>query len=88
MMSAEINSTPPFTVISAYAPHALRPAQEKEEFYTALTQLVGEARKRGPAIVAGDFNARIAHRHDGEEEQVGQYPGVYHHNLELTRLLG
>ena len=39
LMSMELRLTPPLTVISAHAPHAFRPEEEKEEFYAELNAL-------------------------------------------------
>ena len=63
------------TIVTAYAPPATKPYDERQEFYRALGDLVTKLSTHGPKVVAGDFNARLHARQSGEEDVLG--PGVF-----------
>ena len=61
-------------VIAAYAPHAVRPAEEKGAFYEELSVAFSTGGKGGMTIVCGDFNARLGRPVNGEESRIiGKY---------------
>ena len=59
------------TVISAYAPHAGIAQLTKGKFYANLTNTIEESTKDGMLIIAGDFNAKLYDRTEGEHEVIG-----------------
>ena len=60
-------------LICAYAPHNLKPAEEKWKFYDALDARYSCVATNGPKLIFGDMNARIGHCRRGEEDVIGQY---------------
>ena len=54
-------------VISAYAPQAGRPNEEKEEFWVLLARTVSELSECEKLVVCGDFNAHVGEDADGFE---------------------
>ena len=54
-------------VISAYAPQAGRPNEEKEEFWVLLARAVSELSECEKLVVSGDFNAHVGEDADGFE---------------------
>ena len=63
------------TVISAYAPHSLRPEEERVAFMEELTAAVERSQKKGITLVLGDLNARLHGRLRGEDTVLG--PNLY-----------
>ena len=59
----------PITIIGAYAPQAGRPQHEKENFYEQLRSIIKKINKKGPYILAGDWNAKIQEPGNEEETQ-------------------
>ena len=57
-------------IISAYAPHAERPVEEKAEFYQQLQKLTDERPRGNDLIIMGDMNARMIQAEDEEEADV------------------
>ena len=57
-------------IISAYAPHAERPVEEKIDFYQKLQKLADERPRNNELIIMGDMNARMIQAEDEEEEKV------------------
>ena len=58
-------------LISAYAPHAGRPFEERFNFFQQLTSFWHSISVNGPKICMGDFNSRLYCRMAGEEEYIG-----------------
>ena len=58
------------TLIGAYAPHAMRPYEEKDKFYNKLTDVYNHTTKAGPIITLGDFNARLQDPDGPEDDRV------------------
>jgi exonuclease III len=52
-------------VISAYAPQADRPNEEKEEFWVLLDRTVSELSECEKLVVCGDLNAHVGEEADG-----------------------
>ena len=46
-------------IIVAYAPHALRPQKEKDDFYDKLNNTLSKLPKHEMNLVIGDFNIRL-----------------------------
>ena len=60
------------TLIAAYAPTAIAPAEEKDNFYELLTKETNKYKKKGIMYIGSDLNAKLIH--PGElEEGYGQY---------------
>ena len=77
IMKTKLDTTPKSIVFSVYAPQAGADTQSKHEFYDGLEKEMGRggARKNVLILVAGDFNARIGHARNREEERViGPHP--------------
>ena len=55
-------------IISAYAPHNLRPYDERYHFYQELGHLCDKCSVNGSLFLLGDFNARIGQRRPGEDD--------------------
>ena len=73
MMRIMFNTRPfKLTIISAYAPHAQLSQQVKDKFYDHLTNLVEGHSRSSLTIVAGDFNAKLHDRIEGEENTIGE----------------
>ena len=64
---------PQLLMTSAYSPHAGMPGNERRQFYTALDRLHTQHGKAKCYFIAGDFNARIHARMDGEEYILGPH---------------
>ena len=62
-----------FGILCAYAPHNLRPYDERHHFYLELGRLLDETSVNGPKYCVGDFNARLGQRRPGEEDLLGPY---------------
>ena len=60
-------------IINCYAPHNLKPHDEKTCFYTDLGKLWERTSTSGAKYLFGDFNARIAHARLGETDIFGPY---------------
>ena len=58
-------------VITAYAPHNLKPLDERRQFYTELCKLWERTSVNGPRYFLGDFNARVAFQKPGESDCFG-----------------
>ena len=54
-------------LITAYAPHAGRPEEEKESFYSELQETYSSYETKGPTWILGDMNARIVKASTEEE---------------------
>ena len=57
-------------LIGVYAPHNLRPLEERMEFYDNLETHLN-AVKACAKLIVGDFNARIGDRKAGESDVFG-----------------
>src|SRR5206468_3840554 len=53
--------------VSAYAPHAVRPDLEKEEFYYDMTRLLSGVRGDEKVFIGGDLNGHVGQESDGFE---------------------
>ena len=73
IMSLKLRYKVPITIFSIYAPPSERTTQEKETFYELLTPLFKKASARGPAILGGDFNARVQTKLDDSEQGIGPF---------------
>ena len=62
-----------FAIITAYAPHNLRPQCEKLDFYDKLGNVLCRTSTNGPKFLFGDFNARIGQPRPGEQHILGAY---------------
>ena len=62
-----------FGFITAYAPHNLKPYDERRSFYSELITVLGKCRVNGPRYVLGDLNARIGQQRTGEKDIFGPY---------------
>ena len=62
--------TVPTTLISAYAPQAGRPEQERDDFYEELQRQYNSSKGKGPTYILGDMNARVQATHGDEEVQI------------------
>ena len=60
-------------LINAYAPHNLKPHDERWQFYIDLGVLHGKISTNGPKYVLGDFNARLGGSRPGEEDIIGPF---------------
>ena len=72
---------PPLVIIGAYAPHSKRPIEEREGFYTALTETVDRIPLKHEVIIAGDLNVRFHARRKEETDVLG--PHVYGRGAEF-----
>ena len=61
------------TIITAYAPHAGRPFDERFEFFQNLSELWLNSSAHGPKICYGDFNARLYQRFADEHHIIGDH---------------
>jgi hypothetical protein len=57
--------------VTGYAPHNLRPFDEKHVFYIQLGQVLDQTSVNGSKYLMGDFNARVGHCRAGEELEFG-----------------
>ena len=60
-------------VISAYAPQAGRPDEEKEEFWGSLDDTVSAIPALEGLIIGGDLNGHVGTERGGYEEVMGIY---------------
>lgn len=60
-------------IICCYAPHNLRPYDERQQFYESLGKLYDSIAVNGPKCIFGDFNARLGNRRRGEEDIGGPF---------------
>ena len=60
-------------VCSAYAPHSGKSFADRRRFYSNLGTFLASESRHGPALVLGDFNARLHHRFPGEENIMGPH---------------
>ena len=60
-------------LISAYAPHAGRPFEERFGFFQQLCGFWRSISVNGPRICFGDFNSRLYCKLAGEEDHIGQF---------------
>ena len=60
-------------LITGYAPHNLKPYDERQNFYTQLGHILEKTSVNGSKFVLGDFNARIGWCRAGEEHAFGPY---------------
>ena len=65
-MSWTFNYTPAnaVTVISAYAPTLVTPADVKNEFYEQIDRVLSSVPHRHKLLLMGDFNARVGRDSD------------------------
>lgn len=70
IMSCTFAQATTITLITAYAPQAMRPEEEKETFYQQLDDAFKGASKKGPTWVLGDFNARVQEKVFAEDEGI------------------
>ena len=68
-------------VVSAYAPHALRPFDERFKFFQNFTTYWQSISVNGQKMCFGDLNSRLYYRFGGEEQIIGPY---YVKNQEKT----
>ena len=57
--------------MSAYAPHNLRPHDERQQFYCDLGCIMDKCSTNGPAFLFEDFNSKLGMRRPGEEDILG-----------------
>jgi len=60
-------------VVCVYAPHNLKPLDERVAFYDVLETCVDKTKVYGSTFVFGDLNARIGQRRNDEEDILGEY---------------
>ena len=60
-------------IITGYAPHNLKPYDERHDFYVNLGRLWEDTSVNGHKYLFGDFNARIGFRKPGEHEVFGPF---------------
>ena len=60
-------------ILTAYAPHNLKPYDERHNFYVNLSRLWEKTSVNGPKYISGDFNARIGSQRPGEGDIVGPF---------------
>ena len=46
-------------IVTAYAPTAISPTQDKDEFYTELIRFIKTKTRKGARFVGGDMNAKF-----------------------------
>lgn len=73
-------------VISAYAPQAGRPLEERMEFFDSLEDVIMTIPLSEGLVVAGDLNGHIGQDHAGYEEVMGCF-GFGNQNVEGKRIL-
>ena len=85
-------------VTSAYAPTAIAPTQDKDEFYKELTAAIKSKSKRGAVFIGGDMNAKfreedidiangIGPHIFGKDQKLQEGEGVEDNRNRLTELL-
>ena len=60
-------------IISAYAPHNLKPYDERRRFYMELGKLLDKTSVNGSKYILGDLNAKIGQRRAAEENALGPH---------------
>ena len=60
-------------IITGYAPHNLKPYDERHNFYVQLNTLWEKTCVNGSKFIVGDLNARIGLCRAGEEQVFGQF---------------
>ena len=60
-------------VVCVYAPHNLKPVEEKLAFYDALGSALDKLSINGSKFIAGDLNARLGACRVGEESAIGEH---------------
>jgi len=60
-------------LVCVYAPHNLKPLEERVAFYDVLDACVEKTKVHGFTCVIGDLNARIGSRRNDEEHIFGEY---------------
>ena len=73
ILKMQFKTTPKLNVVAAYAPHAARPAEEKEQFYTRLAEETEKIPKGHVCLILGDFNAKLYGRTSEETDIVGEW---------------
>ena len=74
------------TVISAYAPTLVTPADVKNEFYKQIDRVLSSVPHRHKLLLMGNFNARVGRDSDAWGKVLGKH-GVGNENSNGTRLL-
>ena len=79
-MTITLRGTNPVTIASAYAPTAVATAEDKDNFYNALTKLTKKFKKKGILYIGSDMNAKLIDPGDGDDgigpHIFGQDPNV------------
>ena len=60
-------------IVTAYAPHSLRPYDERQQFYTDLGDVLDKCSVNGPTYILGDLNAKLGAQRPGEEDIIGPF---------------
>jgi hypothetical protein len=60
-------------LVSAYAPHNLKPYDQRHQFYVDLGSMLENCSVNGPRYIYGDFNARLGKYKRGEEHILGPH---------------
>ena len=60
-------------IIVAYAPHALRPQKEKDDFYDKLNNTLSKLPKHEMNVIIGDFNVRLMEKLPHEDLILGEH---------------
>ena len=60
-------------IITGYAPHNLKPYDDRHRFYLELGTLLELTSVNGPKYILGDFNARIGFQRPGEDTCYGPF---------------
>ena len=61
------------SLICVYAPHNMKPMDEKWAFYDKLSDHYQQIAVNGPRLIFGDLNARLGQRRPGEQDVLGDY---------------
>ena len=73
-------------IISAYAPTLASSDEEKEQFYSKLSDIIKDVPLSHKLLLLGDFNARVGMDHDSWEDVIGKH-GIGRENSNGTLLL-
>ena len=57
LMAMTLHGKVDIHIVTAYAPTAISPTQDKDEFYTELIRLIKTKTRKGALFVGGDMNA-------------------------------
>ena len=60
-------------MFSAYAPHSIKPHDERCNFYYDFGKLLNKCSVNGPTFLLGDFDAWIGQRRSGVERVLGMH---------------